>query len=178
MEQYVWVVRHKGDWKKGKVKLSDVKNLRWDDISGGIRKYTGTCELYGYIWCNQIIEGEIGHSGIHGPCPHNIKVLIQKCDNDNGIYNDLAAEADKNSKKFSDNSERIGAADIIREIVREQQGILATEVAKILEKDFTKEDVQKTIRYLKKNEFKEKDGLRSEKCGITQKLYIKEKGTN
>ena len=42
----------------------------------------------------------------------------------------------------------------------------------------TKEDVQKTIRYLKKNEFKEKDGLRSEKCGITQKLYIKEMGTN
>lgn len=171
--EYVWVVRQKGDYKKAKVKLSNIQNLRWDEISGGAKIRNGTCALYGYMMCNQIEEGEIGHSGIHGPCPHRIKVLIQKCDNDEEIYEKLAERAGGYNGKFKVTESRIGAVDIIRELVKNNPGILATDVVTALEDEFSKTQVQKSIRYLKKAKVKTKDGLCSEKCGRTQKLYIR-----
>ena len=171
--EYVTVVRSKGDWQKGKVKISDIEELRWDEISGGVRKRTGTCDLYGYIMCDQIVEGVIGHSGIHGPCPHRIKVLIQKCDNSEEIYERLVKRAGGYEGKYKVTETRIGAVDTIRELVRNNPGILATDVASSLEDEFTKTQVQKSIRYLKQAKVKTKDGLYSEKCGRTQKLYIR-----
>lgn len=168
-ERYVWVVRHKGDYKKGKVRVEDILDVRWDRISGGVKKNDGMWGLYGYIYCNKIVEGEIGHSGIHGSCPHYIKVRIQKCDNDKSIYEELATRAGvKSEDRFWTN--RI--ADKIREIVEEKPGITAVEVADILENEVSRAHVQRSIRYLKKNDFKTKSNIRAEKCGRTYKLYI------
>lgn len=175
MEKYVWIVRQKGDWKKGKVRLTDLRSVKWDRISGGARINAGMWGLYGYIYCNEIIEGEIGHSGIHGPCPHNIKIHIQECDNDKVIYDELVARA---GEKPIDNYWGLDIADNVRKIVEKEPGITAVRVADILfqEAGIPIESVRKSIRYLKKTVFKEKRGLKAEKCGRTQKLYLKEVG--
>lgn len=84
------VVRQPGDYKGGTVKLSSILDLRWDNISGGVKKKTGHYYLYGYIYCDEIIEGEVSHSCSHGECPHYIKVCIQKNSNDKEVYKYLS----------------------------------------------------------------------------------------
>lgn len=37
------------------------------------------------------------NSGVHGSCPHYIKICIQKCDNDATVYNFLATKAETKS---------------------------------------------------------------------------------
>lgn len=165
---YAWVVRQMGDYLKGKVLADNIVNLKWDMVSGGTQKYTGIWGLYGYIYCNQIIEGEIGHSGIHGSCPHYIKIFIQKCDNEEEVYNALAKQA---GKKPIESWRGKHIAEKVREKVADNPGILATDVATILEQEgITEREVKNAIRYLKKYKFKRKLGLISEKSGRTQKL--------
>jgi hypothetical protein len=48
--------------------------------------------IYGYIMCTDITEGEIAHSGSHGPCPHSIKICLLKRDNPH-IYDYLKSLA-------------------------------------------------------------------------------------
>ena len=43
---------------------------------------TGASLQYGYIWCDDLVEGEVAHSCAHGPGPHRIKVVVVKKDND------------------------------------------------------------------------------------------------
>ena len=171
-EKYVWVVRHKGDFQKGKVKFSSLRGVRWDDLCGGIRREESTYDLYGYIFCNEVVEGVIGHSGIHGPCPHNIKVLIQKCDNDEEIYNQLAARAGKKpGPKFI----KCDAAEQVRELVRNNPGIIATDLYDILaERGIDRHQAENAIRYLRKHKFKDKDGIVTEPYKTTRKLFIRE----
>ena len=99
---------------------------------------------------------------------HKVKILIQKCDNEESVYNILAARA---GEKPSGNGYRIGATNVVRKIVAENPGITQLEVYEMLKGQFEKLDLQNTIRYLKK--FKGKlPKLRGEKCGRTYKLYV------
>ncbi len=77
----VWVRRQWNDWRHGKVKFSDLWNLHWSDVSGGINISSPRSFLCGYIWCTAITEGEVAHSCRHGEAPHQIKVCITKTDN-------------------------------------------------------------------------------------------------
>lgn len=80
-EELIVVSRHKIDHKKASVKFENLRNFRWDTTSGGANVYSGTIGLYAYRLCTDVEEGEIGHSGIYGKCPHNIKVYIPKQQN-------------------------------------------------------------------------------------------------
>lgn len=70
-------------WNDHRVAETDFDNLdsfHWSAVSGGVFKKSPQPFIHAYVSCDQI-DGEIAHSCIHGPCPHNIKVCIVKKDN-------------------------------------------------------------------------------------------------
>ena len=87
----VWVRRQWNDCcRRGKVKSSDIWDLHWSDMSGGINVLAPRAFLHGYIWCTAITEGEVAHSCRHGQEPHRIKICIVKVDNP-GVFDKLQA---------------------------------------------------------------------------------------
>ncbi|SCM82556.1 hypothetical protein KL86SPO_50327 [uncultured Sporomusa sp.] len=93
-EKYVFVRRDsRASNSIGKILLDDLHNLRWDTISGGFQARQPSVYLFGTVCCTKIIAENFGHSGLHGPCPHDIKVCITKKDNLPKIYTQLAAQA-------------------------------------------------------------------------------------
>ena len=38
--------------------------------------------MHGYVLCDRMIDGELGHSCRHGPAPHRIKICITKKGNE------------------------------------------------------------------------------------------------
>lgn len=169
-EELIVVTRHKIDHKVGRVKFENLGGFRWDTTSGGANVYAGTIGLYAYMTCTDLEDGEIGHSGIHGKCPHDIKVYIPKGPNKK-YYRFLAEEA--GPKPENPNKKALGTTERVRKIVEEKPGITAVEVADILEKDgVRRKTVKNSIRYLKRIETKNKTKLRSERYKNTQKLYI------
>lgn len=168
-DEDVIIVRHKGGYNKVTVKCKDISNLRWDTVSGGQHIPTGTYDLYGTVTCTKA-KG-IDHSGIHGKCPHEIKVCILKKDNPK-VYKILAKRAGEKPKESWRDGKNV--SDEVRKIVRDNPGITAVEVANILEKrGIDKERTRNAIHRLKKGVYKNKEGLSSEKFGTTQKLTIK-----
>lgn len=171
-EELIIVTRQKGDYKSAAVKWENLVDVHWGTTSGGIRRYTGTQGIYAYMTCTDIEEGEISHSGIHGPCPHEIKVYIPRGSNKE-YYKYIAEEAGERPK--SPYQEALGTTKRVREIIAKQPGITAVEVASILEKDgIRKKTVANSVRYLKRFKFKNKPSIRAERYKTTQKLYIKE----
>jgi hypothetical protein len=55
----VWVRRQWNSWKSAAYRLSQIEGLRWDDVSGGAMAKAPRRFLHGYVWCNQMIEGEL-----------------------------------------------------------------------------------------------------------------------
>jgi hypothetical protein len=51
--------------------------------------------VYGYILCDQILEGELAHSCIHGPPPHEIKVVVVGVDNPKRLMDELKKELNR-----------------------------------------------------------------------------------
>jgi hypothetical protein len=80
-DSIIYVRRQPTDWKTGSVYYKDLEDFCWDMITGGTRIKTSNLHLFAYMWCDKVIEGEVAHSGIHGPCPHRIKVCVLKTDN-------------------------------------------------------------------------------------------------
>jgi len=76
----VQVRRQWNDYRTGSVNLSQLRNLHWDWLSGGVRALTPQPFMHGYVWCTDV-QGDMAHSSSHGPCPHEIKVCIVKKDN-------------------------------------------------------------------------------------------------
>jgi hypothetical protein len=168
--ELIVVSRHKIDHKKASVKIENLRDFRWDTTSGGAKVYTGTIGLYADMTCTDLEDGKIGHSGIHGKCPHNIKVYIPKQQNKK-YYSLLAEKA--GDRPENPNKNAFGTADRIRDIVSENPGITTVEVANMLKKDgVKKETVQNSVRRLKTANFKTKSKLRAERYKNTQKLYI------
>lgn len=84
----VYIRRHWKDWKVGSVDLERLDGLHWGQISGGVQRVSPRPYIYGYVTCTEI-EGEIAHSGVHGPCPHSIKVCVVPSDNGKEIWKKL-----------------------------------------------------------------------------------------
>ena len=63
---------------------SSLSGMHW--ISGG----GGVVMLAGRLSCDALLEGELSHWGLQGPCPHSVEVVIIKKDNDKAIYAKLA----------------------------------------------------------------------------------------
>ena len=66
--------------------LRSLRNVAWSEVSGGIKARTSRPFLHGYIYCNEIISGDLSHSCLHGPGPHSIKVCIVKKDNTKAVF--------------------------------------------------------------------------------------------
>ena len=100
-DSIIYVRRQPTDWKTASVYYRDLEDFRWDMVTGGIGIKTSNLHLFAYMWCNKVIEGEISHSGIHGPCPHRIKVCILKIDNPK-TFKDLEQLYNRDESKFRD----------------------------------------------------------------------------
>jgi hypothetical protein len=73
----VRVRRQPGHWRLADYRLSDVSRMRWGYIGGGLRRRT-QWHVYGFVMCDAMVSGKLGHSCKHGPPPHRIKVCITK----------------------------------------------------------------------------------------------------
>ena len=91
----VQVRRHWDDWSIGTVPFGKLSGFRWDRVSGGYGKVSPRAMVYAYMLCTDLSSGTIGHSGVHGPCPHRIKVVLVKKDNDSRVVFAVRALADK-----------------------------------------------------------------------------------
>ena len=81
----VWVRRDWNDHRVGAISWSDLRDPRWDRISGGEQNHTPQPFIHAYVWCDRV-KGDIAHSCIHGPPPHNIKVCLVRKDNSNQVW--------------------------------------------------------------------------------------------
>lgn len=89
----VTITRQPGDWRKLDVRFDVLDGWRLDTLTGGIQRRTVHPTLFAYMNCEAIPDGvEFGHSCLHGPAPHRIKVIVQKVDN-KAIYADLLGRA-------------------------------------------------------------------------------------
>lgn len=87
---HVIVCRQPSSHEKATYLLSAFENPHWDTISGGIQTTMFNQPfIYGYVQCTGAVKGEVAHSGVHGRCPHRIKVCALKQDNDEAVYNTL-----------------------------------------------------------------------------------------
>ena len=73
----VQVRRQPGDWRLARYDLTKITELRWGFIGGGIQR-RAQWHVYGFVWCNEKIDGRLAHSCRHGPPPHRIKVCVTK----------------------------------------------------------------------------------------------------
>jgi hypothetical protein len=55
-------------------------------VSGGTQIESRRPFVFAYVWCNKV-QGDIAHSCLHGPAPHNVKVCIMKRDNSAKVWN-------------------------------------------------------------------------------------------
>jgi hypothetical protein len=113
-EPAVWVRRQWNDWKRARVRLSDLQGPHWDATSGGINARAPRPFIHGYIWCNQLLEGELAHSCAHGAGPHRVKVCVVKKDNIPSVVQPLIVAADREREA------RVQRARRLRSTVAEQ----------------------------------------------------------
>jgi hypothetical protein len=74
----VTVARQFNDYRTARYSIDQVSGLHWDSVSGGVNAVAPQPFVHGYVQCDGMIDGELAHSGAHGPCPHNIKVCLTK----------------------------------------------------------------------------------------------------
>jgi hypothetical protein len=71
----VQVRRQPGDWRLARYELAKISALKWGFVGGGLQRRSAW-HVYGYVWCNEKIDGRVAHSCQHGPPPHHIKVCV------------------------------------------------------------------------------------------------------
>lgn len=84
----VYIRRQWNDWRTAEVEFSKIESLRWDVVSGGIHAPAPQPFVHGYVQCTDV-RGEIAHSGLHGECPHRIKVCIVKKENEPEVWDKI-----------------------------------------------------------------------------------------
>jgi hypothetical protein len=81
----VKIRRQWNDWRIAEADLSDISDLHWDNVSGGVYALCPRNFIHGYIMCDAY-KGDLPHSCAHGKRPHSIKVCIVKKDNDKEVF--------------------------------------------------------------------------------------------
>jgi hypothetical protein len=89
----VVVRRQWNDYRTANYSLDALTAVRWDFVSGGVKARTPQPFIHAVVLCDAMLEGELAHSGSHGPCPHKIKVCVVKKDNDPEVFAELIARA-------------------------------------------------------------------------------------
>jgi len=85
--ELVSVRRQWNNWEIAEVYVRDISNPLWDLCSGGVKETSPEAFIFGYIWCDMIVSGNVAHSCLHGTAPHSIKICILRKDNGPRIYN-------------------------------------------------------------------------------------------
>lgn len=85
----VHVRRDWNDHRVGTVRWADLRNPRWDTVSGGEQNRTPRPFVHAFVWCT-LVNGDIAHSCIHGPPPHDIKVCLVRKDNSQEVWRRLS----------------------------------------------------------------------------------------
>jgi hypothetical protein len=88
----VRIRRQINDTRIGIADFSSLSGFKWDTISGGVQSVAPQPFIHAYVWCDEV-EGELPHSGSHGPCPHSIKVVIVKKDNTPEVWEKILKKA-------------------------------------------------------------------------------------
>ncbi len=85
----VFVRRSWKDHRVAEIPLEALTGLHLTRVSGGARSKSPRPMLHGFIPCNTNGACDIPHSGLHGTCPHSIKVVVVQCDNSKALYAEL-----------------------------------------------------------------------------------------
>lgn len=86
----------------GKVLLSDLDGFHYDVVSGGYGREGGFGSVaprpfvHAYVYCDKV-KGEIGHTCMHGPPPHRIKVCVVQKDNSRAAYRRVLAAMEEDA---------------------------------------------------------------------------------
>ncbi len=95
-EGTVVVRRHWNDNRRAVYGIGHLERLHWSEVSGGVSRRSPRAFVHAYVWCDGAIDGEVAHSGMHGPCPHRIKVCVVAKDNDRAVMEQLKKLATAN----------------------------------------------------------------------------------
>lgn len=79
-ELVVMISRAPSDHKCGEIKVTEIRNVQWDDTSGGVHQTQGGYSLYGYIPYGKGKE-LVACSGRHDRGYNDIKICIPKSKN-------------------------------------------------------------------------------------------------
>ena len=88
-DDLVTVRRQWNDWRHAQFRFSDLDNVHWDTVSGGVQAPCPQPFIHAYVWCDEKIAGELAHGCMHGGGPHSIKVCIVMKDNDRHVFERL-----------------------------------------------------------------------------------------
>ena len=105
-KRYVWVRQQWNSRDAAKVDFESLQNVRWDTVGGGMRAPAPEPFLHGYIQRDERIDGWLASSGVHGDCPHEIKVCIVRQDNDPHVFAELVRIAGPKPARQSRGLER------------------------------------------------------------------------
>jgi hypothetical protein len=92
-EILVTVRRQWNDWRTARYRMEDFASPHWSNISGGVGAKSPRFFIHGYVMCDGEVDGELPHRGVHGPCPHRIKVCVVAKDNTTEVIDTLKSEA-------------------------------------------------------------------------------------
>jgi hypothetical protein len=88
------------DARTAQCRLSDLRRVHWDFISGGARKVPPWPFMYAYVWCSDLVGADdFPHSCVHGSGPHLITVCIVKKDNRPRVFAELERKAGPKPRK-------------------------------------------------------------------------------
>lgn len=79
-----------GDYRIAAVPLSALWGWHMSDTAGGTGATLPREALTAYVQCTDLGDQEFGHSCVHGPAPHTIKVIVAKKHN-RELYAELRA---------------------------------------------------------------------------------------
>lgn len=82
----VIITRASGDYQTGCVSVEEIYDVKWDNVSGGVKKHSGSYSLYGYIPYKTAIDCGIKCSGRHDRGDNVAKVCIPKSLNQSAEY--------------------------------------------------------------------------------------------
>jgi hypothetical protein len=91
----VVVRRRCDDRQRARYRIEDIANLHLRDIgAAGARRVA----LYGYVWCDAMLEGELAHQCARGDGAHQIRVCVLEKDNASGVYAELMGRIDEGAQ--------------------------------------------------------------------------------
>lgn len=98
-DHWVHVRRQWNGWDGAIYRIEDLSGIHWSNISGGVRAPCPGYFLHAYVQCDGMLDGHLFHSGMHGRCPHEIKVCIVKKANSSAVFAELVRIAGPKPKK-------------------------------------------------------------------------------